>query len=646
MLDLLNPFPALQGHYIHQLKQTIHVYSATQIVIGEVLQNAIDSLVEASRPNGLIEIVLDFDTRTVTVRDNGMGFPNDPQLLFLGGGRKRSGSKKLFGLVGVGLKVVLFSSDFFQIRARNQSGAFRCTINNAYMYDREPPPAVSAPDVFPDDDDPLDHVGTEIQYRFPAGTTRDPLKEFPEDVLERCLTHTDLTKGFGKTLGFAVKQGAFDTRFSALLEAFFRRFTYSADVLNRLGGKPELKTAKVVIDFSCATPAQALPAAAPLFDGKTKGRVTIEPSYLLVDDVVARVPAQERPGLFRHELGAGGKNLTRTWKGFNCKVYNGPEDYEKLLLGRNSTLPDAIAEYRTKLFPRINGIILTIGRVPLFEEMLPGSSQRVLSANGVVTTHELEITKGQNQGYVRCFDMVIDVDAELNYGKSQIKDHHLVNLVKRFLNDAYSATIQSAAGNWVGRVVLPDETEERDTFLPRKDLGLEGFVLQKEPTDENDVIALFFELAGKGHFQDYRLFGMSQWDKYDSRGAIRRVGEKEAPPMPRDDSQALTVEFKVEATAVIDDFEKEAKSPREIQLLIAWREGTTSSEHYGFADIQHSRYAPKKVFPSVQRYLQDTKTGSEIQVLLLQPIVEGLKGPTVAPIAAPGPATKKKRGKS
>jgi hypothetical protein len=139
------------------------------------------------------------------------------------------------------------------------------------------------------------------------------------------------------------------------------------------------------------------------------------------------------------------------------------------------------------------------------------------------------------------------------------------------------------------------------------------------------VIALFFELAGRGHFKDYRIFGMSQWDKYDSRGAVRRVGEKEQPPTPRDDGQALTVEFKVEAAAVIDDFEKEAKNPKEIQLLIAWREGTTTSEHYGFADIQHSRYAPKKVFPAVQRYLQDTKTGAEVQVLLLQPIVETLR---------------------
>lgn len=638
-IDLLNPFPALQGHYIHQLKQTIHAYSATQIVIGEVLQNAIDSLVEAGRPNGLIEVTLDFDARTVTVRDNGTGFPNDPHLLFLGGGRKRGGSKKLFGLVGVGLKVVLFSSDFFQIRARNQSGAFRYTLDNAYHFETDPPPVLAAPGRFPDDDKPLDHVGTEIVYRFPAGTSRDPLKEFTQELIERCLTGSALDKGFGKSLTASVKSGVADTRFSALLEGFFRRYTYSADVLNRLGEKPELKSAKITIDYSCSKPADAIPTAAPLFDGKTKGRATIDPSYLLVDDMIGRLPVHEKPGLFKHELGAGGQNLTRTWKGFNFKVYSGPEDYEKLLIAKSGALPDAIEEYRSKLFPRLNGIILTIGRIPMFEEMLPGSSQRMLSSNGVITTHDLEITKGRNQEYVRCFDMVIDVNAELNYGKSQIKDHTLVGLVKRFLNDAYGATIQAAAGNWVGRVVLPDETEERDVFLTRPDLGLDGFVLQKEPTDENDVIALFFELAGKGRFPDFRLFGMSQWDKYDSRGAVRRVGESDPPATPRDDSQALTVEFKVEAAAVIDDFEKEAKTAKDIQLLIAWREGKNTSEHYGFSDIQHSRFAPKKIFPSVQRYLLDTKSGAEVQVLLLEPIVQTLRAaagpPATSPAAAP-----------
>ena len=119
-LDLLNP-SNLYEHYQHQLKQTISAYNPTQIVLGEALQNAIDAIVEVG--DGAvheINIKLDLDHRVVTVTDNGVGFENDPSLLFLGGGTKRSGNRKLFGFVGVGLKVVLFSSKNFSLRSRQR----------------------------------------------------------------------------------------------------------------------------------------------------------------------------------------------------------------------------------------------------------------------------------------------------------------------------------------------------------------------------------------------------------------------------------------------------------------------------------------------------------------------------------------------
>lgn len=83
--DLLRLSQFLEGHHIHQLKQTNSADSATQIVIRKVLQNAIGAVVLASSPRGRIEIDLNFDTRQVRVRDSGNGFPNDPKLLFLDG---------------------------------------------------------------------------------------------------------------------------------------------------------------------------------------------------------------------------------------------------------------------------------------------------------------------------------------------------------------------------------------------------------------------------------------------------------------------------------------------------------------------------------------------------------------------------------
>jgi hypothetical protein len=498
-LDLLNPsdFSEL---YRHQLKQTISAYSPTQIVLGEALQNAIDAIVEADGTSHEITIDLDLDKRSVKVTDTGIGFPNNPKLLFLGGGTKRDGNPRLFGFVGVGIKVVLFSSKKFSIRGHSNDGAFCYEISNAYQFEKDPPPNLPAPSQFSNDLSPL-KKGTEVYYQFPKDVAYDPVEQFMQNMHAQCLPQGNDT-GFGKTLKSAVDRGFYENRFSGLMEAFLRRHTYAGDVLNYLGKKKELTDAAIKINVICSDPSDAFgDEIGELFDGKTKFAFKISPEYLLVSDNLNRVSQQNRPGLFHEALGRGGTNLTRTWKGFNFCSYFDREDYEKLLTNKHGELPKAVTEsikeYKEKLFPRINGILLTIGHIPLFEEFLPGGSQRVISVNGVATTHAIDLTRGRNQAYVRCFDLVVDMNAQLNYGKSQLTDTHLVNRIRRFVNDAYATTIQTAASNWVGRVNPPTDDEEPDFFLKRDSLGIPELAVKKVPRDENDVIALFFELLGK-----------------------------------------------------------------------------------------------------------------------------------------------------
>ena len=70
-LDLLNPSD-LRDHYQHLLRQTISAYSPTQIALGEVLQNALDAIVEVGNdaPHD-ITINLDLDQSTITITDTG-----------------------------------------------------------------------------------------------------------------------------------------------------------------------------------------------------------------------------------------------------------------------------------------------------------------------------------------------------------------------------------------------------------------------------------------------------------------------------------------------------------------------------------------------------------------------------------------------
>ena len=627
--NLLNPHEHLQKNYLHQLKHTIAAYGPTQIVIGEALQNAIDAIVEADNISPhKININLDLDQSAITVTDTGSGFPNDPSLLFLGGGTKNLDNQKLFGAVGVGIKVVLFSSKEFHLKANSDNGAFSYKISDAYKFDNNPPPDLKAPHRF-SDDSPLLNRGTEVYYQFPNRAEDNLVKQFIESMYEQCLP-----KGkdhwFGETLKSAVEKGAYVNRFAGLMATFLCRYTYASDVLNCLGEKPELSNTTIHINVTCSNPLQNFgDEIGDLFDGKTQFSFQINPKYLLFSDTSNWAPQGINIGSSSVPLGPGGTNLHRAARNFNILFFKNPEDYKKLLIGKNedfsSQMEEPIEEYETKLFPKINGIILTICRTPLFENFLPGGSQRVISANGIVTTHSVDLTKGQNQQYVRCFDLVVDLDATLNYGKSQITDKHLVRRIKNFLNDAYGATIQEAAHNWVGRIPSSDNDEQFDSFLSREDLSINQLATKKVPKDENDVIAIFFELLGKGYLEGYQSFGLSQYDRYDGRFVIRPIGNEGPPVTPTNDSQLSIVEFKVNADMLFKDFADGTKYPRDLKLVIAWEEGSSNSTQFYFENIEDSRYYPNKIYPGTTRYLEDTISGTQIQVLLLKSIIDKIK---------------------
>lgn len=151
-LNLLSP-ANLQLNYINQLRQTIAAYDPAHVVFGEALQNSLDAIVEAGPGHHTIKVTLDIDQRTVIVEDDGIGFPNVPTLLFLGGTKKTG--KKLLGLIGVGIKVVLFRSSLFRIRSQmpEAGDSFRFEVADGYRFEDEPPPEILIPDRFPEDPD-------------------------------------------------------------------------------------------------------------------------------------------------------------------------------------------------------------------------------------------------------------------------------------------------------------------------------------------------------------------------------------------------------------------------------------------------------------------------------------------------------------
>lgn len=630
-LDLLTPSIDHTANYVHQLRTTLNAYLPAYIYIGEALQNALDAARDAGAGPHTILLELDLDDHRVTVTDDGPGFPNQPQLLYLGGGNKQG--KRYGGLVGVGLKVVLFSSSNYELRARAADGStLYCVVDAANEFDSDPRPVLTLGTVdgtFSKDDVPLDARGTRLSYSFPSfpkGIQEQFLRALGDEGLDKGLDHS-----FGETLTNAVRAGRYPNRFAALLGTYLKRFTYLG-----LTGVPEELT-KTDIEVRIKATAGVLGPLAELADGQTRYTFSLQPGYLTIDETAEYAPANKRrPVLSDKPLLNGGRGLTRTDLGFNRTAYTSKDEYELLLTdARGRVTSERLNDYRERLFPRIRSVRVTIGRIPEFERYLPGGAKHVLSANGVITTHAVEFNRGQNQQYVRCFDVTVDLDAELNYGKTQLTDMYLVGLVRRYLNDAYQYTIQHAAHDYVGKLKSIDE-DTSDEFLERPNLGV-PLTQRKVPRSENDVIALTFELAGRGHFPDYQWFGLSSKDTYDCRAIIRKPSDPEDYLSEPTVGKLRIVEFKLRAASIARDFMREEKDPRKIDLLIAYEAGTVADvDQFQLLPLSSSPTygdALNKAFPGVTQVMYDARSGAEVQIVLVKDLLDAVF-PAPPPAAA------------
>jgi hypothetical protein len=612
-LDLLAPLGAehrLRENYVHQLRQTIDAYLPSYVFIGEAMQNALDAVRENPGGHNKISVDINFDQRRVTVRDTGKGFPDQPALLFLGGGTKAG--RGLAGMVGVGMKVILFSSSQFSIRARNSEKRIHVKLDDAFRFADAEPPVIQLPDptVLPEDPE-VDYfsagTGTEISYEFPPDDNGIP-ERFLRDVLEDCVTAGH--PNFEDSLTDATDRGGYPNRLSALLTSHFRRFTY----LGTTQAHEEFR--QLTIEVSVTGNPESLGPLATYADGKNSVKFEVAPRYLTVADTLAWARAP-KPVIQRNLLGDGGTNLTKTKLGFNVTTYTSPAEYETLLVNARGRESQELERFQRLLFPRLNSVMLTVGRIPQFNRFLPGGARRVISARGVITSHDIDVSSGQNQQYVRCFDIVVDVNADLNYGKTMLTDMHLVANVRRFVNEAYRAVIQNAARNFVGTLRTGEPTET--LFWFRAPLGIDELSQKKVPHDENDVIALFFELTGLGHFSEFRWYGLSSSDPYDGRAIIRRPGDPDRLDTDPRDTDLRVIEFKLRGASIARDFDRETKRPDRVDLVICYEIGDSPVDLYQVVELADSRLGQSDAepYPGVTHVLLDTVTEREVQLLPL-----------------------------
>jgi len=634
-VDLLTPSTSYRNNYISQIQNTIGGYSNPSVVLGEAIQNAIDAICDNRQhiSKGKIDLVIDVNNASVTVEDNGCGFPRNISLLFLGGGTKNNLQNRK-GKVGVGIKVCLFSSCYFSIRSNcgnNQTMWLEILDGDQFATIQ----ALNILDPLPADQNPLPNIGTAVKYQFrssDSGTNK--ILDFIEDLVSEY--------GKGSLLSTLLQHlpnlpnQKYPSPIAYLIASFLRRYTYVGDTCAATTGQSEYPAngIDIKINLRCTNPSGYFsPEVLRWFSNTSSQTFTVPSRYFTIEDAISDLNVRGIPdtNVMNVPYGPGGGNLSTT-QGFNARLLRQSADYELLLQNSAGQITSpAISKYRSRLFPKINFLYIAIGRIPSFEAFLPNGTQRIISCNGTPTKNNLDISRGRNQEYVRCFDLVIDVQGTLNYGKTHLQETTLVGLVNDYINDVYTTVLLKAISSWVGRVdpsLTGTGMSQVTSRVSRRDLGLVNYAVFKEPHEEQDVIALFFEMIGRGVFGSsfFRSYGISIKETYDGKGLLIPSSQTTFPQV-NNDSQLQTIEFKKNASDIIIDFEQNTKDIKSINLVVCWEYGNFSGS-YTLSDVSLvvSSNQRSLMYSKVTKVICDGR-GNMLQVLCLREIRDQLINP-------------------
>ena len=173
------------------------------------------------------------------------------------------------------------------------------------------------------------------------------------------------------------------------------------------------------------------------------------------------------------------------------------------------------------------------------------------------------------------------------------------------------------------------------------DLLVQNIPFVKEPTSEQDVVALFATLCGAGYLPGFRLFGVNgSHAKYDSfyryllmedENADLQIQQFSLPPgsfgkKNKVEFPLQVMEFKLKLSSLILDFECDGKSFEEIALAVAWDVGDNDA-FAGSSDYRLEEVGPStkmKQYAGETHLIRATGMSKKIHVILLKHVIQAI----------------------
>lgn len=119
----------------HSIRGIDDSYNNSWDVYAELIQNSVDAIRQSVTERGQILLQVDCPTRSIIITDNGVGInANELPNLLKPFATNKSGIDITIGEKGVGLKFVIFSSNYFRIKTGNSTGTAEAEIVDASIW--------------------------------------------------------------------------------------------------------------------------------------------------------------------------------------------------------------------------------------------------------------------------------------------------------------------------------------------------------------------------------------------------------------------------------------------------------------------------------------------------------------------------------
>lgn len=321
---------------------------------------------------------------------------------------------------------------------------------------------------------------------------------------------------------------------------------------------------------------------------------------------------------------------------------------DRLLIERHNVVVYAAFLSSAKQWTAFNDLILTLRKG---QKIMQGGLQ--LATDGMTQGDPLVIPLTSAIGYQANSHIIVHfTDGNPDMGRKVFQPElkslaeklsvRAVTIFRRFLQhrrpDAGPPTILASKALHDWKRQQEDHADRHPIVL---DASLGKLSLVSEPQQEQDVVALFHELLALGVLKGYRIFATSQNETYDSLyslnynacGDVRFLN----PSRPlgvsdrisdHGETEPKVLEYKFDFDMLIEDFEREVKSPEHINLVVCWSVGSDYKDRFYLKPLLIGDEGGERIhYGATHQAFSESSQDLRFEVLVLKDLLAYLLNP-------------------